>query len=119
MNRHGPACSDQRLRNLLQSDDESGEMQRYASHVDQCPRCQARLEQLAAEPAEWRFVKDSLSSAEADHVLTDDAIDQRPGLDHTGIIIRRPGRSRCRDSCCRRRRIRKCWGASVAMKSNG
>lgn len=53
-------CSDDRLRVLLQSDEDSQETMRSALHVDQCPHCQTRLEELAAEPAEWRVVKDIL-----------------------------------------------------------
>ncbi|MFO0978221.1 MAG: serine/threonine-protein kinase [Planctomycetaceae bacterium] len=53
-------CSDDRLRSLLQCDEDSEEARSSALHVDQCPRCQLRLEELAAEPATWRIVKHSL-----------------------------------------------------------
>lgn len=54
-------CSDDRLLSLLHCDEESDESRLSAQHVDHCPRCQLRLEELAAEPAEWRIVKHSLS----------------------------------------------------------
>lgn len=59
---HQYPCSDDRLRVLLQADDDSDDLRQSAEHVDQCPRCQARLEELAAEPAEWQIVKHSLLS---------------------------------------------------------
>ncbi len=60
MKHDSTTCSDDRLRCLLQCDEDSDESRLSALHVDQCPRCQLRLEELAAEPAEWRIVKHSL-----------------------------------------------------------
>lgn len=60
MKHDSTTCSDDRLRSLLQCDEETDESRLSALHVDQCPRCQLRLEELAAEPAEWRIVKHSL-----------------------------------------------------------
>jgi len=74
-------CSDAALRALLQSDDSrlndfqlgdvqlgdsqpngSGpDLRAAAAHVDGCPRCQLRLEELAGEPADWRAAHDALS----------------------------------------------------------
>jgi hypothetical protein len=55
-------CSDERLWSLLQCDEDSEESRLSALHIDQCPHCQRRLEELAAEPAEWRVVKNSLQN---------------------------------------------------------
>lgn len=60
MKHDSTTCSDDRLRSLLQCDEDSDESRLSALHVDHCPRCQLRLEELAAEPAEWRIVKHSL-----------------------------------------------------------
>lgn len=60
MNQNTTTCSDDRLLSLLHSDEESEEARILAVHVDQCSRCQHRLEALAAEPVEWRIVKESL-----------------------------------------------------------
>lgn len=78
MNRSDTACSDERLRCLLQSDEDSEESRVSALHVDQCPHCQTRLEQLAAEPAEWQVVKMSLTSGGDDDSGNGDDIRQRP-----------------------------------------
>lgn len=59
-------CSDERLWSLLQCDEDSEESRLSALHIDQCPQCQRRLEELAAEPAEWRVVKSSLRNGDDD-----------------------------------------------------
>lgn len=64
MNHNDAKCSDDRLRRLLQCEEDSEESRLSARHVDQCPDCQLRLEELAAEPAEWRVVKESLQSGD-------------------------------------------------------
>ncbi len=82
MNAHSARCSDESLWSLLRSDDDSDELQRFAQHVDECPRCQTRLERLAAEPSEWSVVKDSLVSSGTGDELTTDELDQRPWAGH-------------------------------------
>ncbi len=59
-------CSDERLWSLLQCDEDSEESRLSALHIDQCPHCQRRLEELAAAPAEWRVVKNSLRNGDDD-----------------------------------------------------
>jgi len=51
--------SDDQLWRILQADD-SEENQASANHLAECPHCQARLEQIAAEPEQWRDIRDSL-----------------------------------------------------------
>lgn len=66
MNPSCNSCSDEQLWNLLQADDvedNTGDRQNNtaaANHLAECPHCQARLEQLAAEPAQWLDIRDSL-----------------------------------------------------------
>ncbi|MCA9136682.1 MAG: protein kinase, partial [Planctomycetales bacterium] len=64
MKQHSTPCSDDQLRALLQIDEDNEDSRRSALHVDECPHCQSRLEQLAAEPALWKVVKESLRSDE-------------------------------------------------------
>jgi serine/threonine protein kinase len=47
---HG-GCGDERLRVLLEQNEDSAEFRAAAHHVEQCPGCQQRLEELAAEGA--------------------------------------------------------------------
>ncbi len=68
MNRAESACCDDRLRLLLQAEDDSHEYRLAMQHVDECARCQARLEQLAADRQVWQ---------EAQAVLTAEGCDQR------------------------------------------
>ncbi|MCA9047504.1 MAG: serine/threonine protein kinase [Planctomycetaceae bacterium] len=59
-------CSDDLLKLLLSDHDDSQDWRRAMTHVDQCPGCQARLEQLAADDALWRDAQDLLSSQQED-----------------------------------------------------
>ncbi|MCA9604145.1 MAG: serine/threonine protein kinase [Myxococcales bacterium] len=70
-------CSDERLWSLLQLDDDSDEFRQLATHVENCTRCQSRLEELAAEPKEWSVVRDSLHCG-SDIELPDDEAERRP-----------------------------------------
>ena len=79
MKHDGTTCSDDRLWSLLQCDDDSEESRLSALHVDQCPRCQLRLEELAAEPAEWRIVKHSLLHGDGEVTDGQDVSCERPG----------------------------------------
>ncbi len=72
MNRMESACCDDRLRLLLQAEDDSHEYRLAMQHVDECARCQARLEQLAADRQVWQ---------EAQAVLTAEGCDQRVASD--------------------------------------
>ena len=67
MSEQSSNCSEDRLRSLLQSDDDFGDdSQLAAKHIAECPSCQSRLEQLAAEPDEWSEARESLLSGD-DH----------------------------------------------------
>ncbi|MEZ6126285.1 MAG: serine/threonine-protein kinase [Planctomycetaceae bacterium] len=59
-------CSDDLLKLLLSDHDDSQDWRRAMTHVDECPACQARLEQLAADDAVWRDAQDLLSSQQED-----------------------------------------------------
>ncbi len=50
--------SDDQLWQLLQSNDE--DQTDSANHLAECPHCQARLEQLAADAEQWSEIRDSL-----------------------------------------------------------
>lgn len=50
--------SDDQLWQLLQGDDE--DHTDSANHLAECPHCQARLEQLAADAKQWSEIRDSL-----------------------------------------------------------
>lgn len=58
MNRSCASYSDDQLWQLLQGDDE--DHSDSANHLAECPHCQARLEQLAADANEWSEIRDSL-----------------------------------------------------------
>jgi serine/threonine-protein kinase len=60
------ACSDERLLELLQQDDHAEAPAEIAHHLDGCEYCRARLEALAAEPAEWEHARETLTSAATD-----------------------------------------------------
>ena len=60
MNEPTTCCTDEQLRALLASDDDGDSP--ISAHASDCPRCQRRLEQLAAEPTEWRTAQESLSA---------------------------------------------------------
>ncbi|HEY2413994.1 MAG TPA: serine/threonine-protein kinase [Pirellulaceae bacterium] len=51
-------CNDDQLRQLLNGDDTG-----TAAHLEVCPRCQRRLEELAASDAEWQEVREEFSGA--------------------------------------------------------
>ena len=72
MNRSDTACHDDRLRLLLQAEEDSHEYRLATQHVDECARCQTRLEQLAADQQVWQ---------EAQAVLTAEGCDQRVAAD--------------------------------------
>jgi len=76
-------CSEDRLRSLLQSDDYLGdENQLAAQHIAECPNCQARLEELAAEPDAWSDARESLLSDNAQNVGQQAAMSGRPWARH-------------------------------------
>lgn len=55
-------CSGLNLNSLLTGDEASQEYQSVLSHVDNCPDCQQRLEQLAADSSIWHEATRVLSS---------------------------------------------------------
>jgi serine/threonine protein kinase len=60
------SCDDNRLRMLLNADEDSNEFAAAASHVDSCPHCQTRLTELVAETDEWAEARELLNLGEAD-----------------------------------------------------
>ncbi len=75
MNNQNTRCSDELLFKLLHSDQDSDDDHAAAAHLEHCPRCQARLEALAAEPQDWQCVHESLSSDDANAAIS---FDDRP-----------------------------------------
>ena len=72
MIRSDTACNDDRLRLLLQAEEDSREYRLAMQHVDTCARCQTRLEQLAADQQVWQ---------EAQAVLTAEGGEERADPD--------------------------------------
>src|SRR5688572_19920749 len=74
MNRAMHPCDDQRLSALLQLDDDTPAARRpdimeTTEHVESCPRCQARLAELAASGDEWAEAEQLLTTSMADDAL--------------------------------------------------
>jgi serine/threonine protein kinase len=64
------SCNDDLLRILLDEDDEqSSEFRSAAEHVDSCPKCQTRLEQLAADCDDWNETRQQLRAVESDSAI--------------------------------------------------
>jgi uncharacterized protein (TIGR03067 family) len=61
MNTRQVECDDRQLLAMLRSDDRGADDQSLMNHVEQCSRCQHRLEALAATPADWKKAGDALS----------------------------------------------------------
>lgn len=53
MNRDVIQCDDRRLLRLLAASDDDVEVDPWMEHVDQCPECQSRLRELAADDHDW------------------------------------------------------------------
>lgn len=53
MNTSPSTCRDESLRRLLEDAEHSAEYQAAARHVETCPACRRRLEEMAAEQDEW------------------------------------------------------------------
>lgn len=51
-------CNDERLKNLLYSDDSTDDIHEASEHVETCDHCPKRLEQLAAGEGEWKEAHD-------------------------------------------------------------
>lgn len=64
------SCDDSKLQQLLVLDEDSCELNDVSTHVDDCPRCQNRLVELAASADRWSEACDLLSDAD---VAADDA----------------------------------------------
>jgi serine/threonine protein kinase len=64
------SCDDSKLQQLLVLDENSRELNKVSTHVDDCPRCQNRLVELAASADRWSETCDLLSDVDvsADHV---------------------------------------------------
>ncbi|MCU0878224.1 MAG: hypothetical protein MUF06_10605, partial [Pirellulaceae bacterium] len=88
MNATFPTCDDGRLRELLESSDaivaESDAALAAAEHVEDCPRCQARLTELAAEPAAWTEITELLTVDEETARLSAEA---RERTWHTAVAF--------------------------------
>jgi serine/threonine protein kinase len=87
MNTSYSSCDDGRLRELLESSDaivaESDTALAAAEHVEHCPRCQARLAELAAEPAAWTEITELLTVDEETQRLSAEA---RERTWHTAVV---------------------------------
>src|SRR4029078_12557218 len=57
-------CDDGQLRQLL-----AGDNKRAAGHVEECPRCQSRLSEMAASDADWREARQLLATDDVDALL--------------------------------------------------
>src|SRR5262249_12138513 len=70
---HSQSCNDHRLLALLSSDDcgpdVGTENRAAAEHVENCPRCQSRLVELAANAGEWHETRELLSISAADAAI--------------------------------------------------
>jgi len=64
------SCDDSKLQQLLSVDEDSRELSETSTHVDDCPRCQNRLVELAASADRWSETCDLLSDVD---VSADDA----------------------------------------------
>ncbi|MFN0056673.1 MAG: protein kinase domain-containing protein [Planctomycetales bacterium] len=62
MNTKPTACDDRQLQAMLRSANEDGPAGALLMHVEQCARCQTRLEELAADPEDWKKAGDALAS---------------------------------------------------------
>ena len=64
------SCDDSKLQQLLLLDEDSRELNDVSTHVDDCPRCQNRLVELAASVDRWSETCDLLSDVDVsvDHV---------------------------------------------------
>ncbi len=71
MNNSQAKCNDQSLIELLRAGDDA-DTQAMAAHLEHCLQCQTRMEVLAADPAEWRTARESLSSNQLDAFHDDD-----------------------------------------------
>ena len=73
MKAHAQSCNDDRLLALLSSNDcgpdFGAENRAAAEHVENCPRCQSRLAELAANAGEWHETRELLSVSAADAAI--------------------------------------------------
>jgi eukaryotic-like serine/threonine-protein kinase len=63
-------CDEQRLRTLLNAEEDTADFRTAAEHVESCPRCQSRLSDLAASGDEWAEASRLLAEDEGDADLT-------------------------------------------------
>jgi serine/threonine protein kinase len=61
-------CNDVQLRQLLAGDDD-----RAAVHIEECPRCQARLAEMAASNDDWQEARRLLTTNDVDALLAAEA----------------------------------------------
>lgn len=62
------SCDDSKLQQLLLLDEDSRELSEVSIHVDDCPRCQNRLVELAASVERWSETCDLLSDVDTEDV---------------------------------------------------
>jgi serine/threonine protein kinase len=62
-------CDDQRLYLLLRGEEASAEFHAAEAHVEACPRCRSRIEQLAADAGQWVEARQLLSADAAEASL--------------------------------------------------
>jgi len=71
------SCDDSKLQQLLLVDEDSRALDDVSSHVDECPRCQNRLVELAASTDRWTETRDLLSDADVAAVDSDKLATQK------------------------------------------
>jgi WD40 repeat protein len=57
-------CDDALLEGLLTGELHAEQQQHLETHLETCGQCRARLDELAADPAEWREIRAELSSVD-------------------------------------------------------
>jgi len=61
MNRNPATCDDRHLLEILEHEPSGSASEELLRHVENCPACQRRLEELAADPTDWHQAGQALS----------------------------------------------------------
>ncbi len=80
-------CDDHQLLRMLRSDSDSCDSGEMLDHVEQCQRCQHRLDELAANESEWRKTVEVLSSNARD-AATDGQDRFKPSFHKSRVQLR-------------------------------
>ena len=84
-----PFCDDQQLLRMLRTDSDSLDSGEMLDHVENCERCQHRLDELAADESEWLKTVEVLSSNARD-AATDGLEGFYPSLHMSRFQLRQP-----------------------------